>query len=45
MEHLLPILARLDLNGCNFGPTLTVREIRKYLPNARIDGQLAPFTL
>ena len=44
MGHLLPILARLNLTGCNFGPTLTVREIRKYMPNTRIDGQLAPFT-
>ncbi len=44
MEHLLPILAKLNLNGCNFGPTLSVRNIRKHLPKARIDGQLAPFT-
>lgn len=44
MGHLLPILGKLDLTGCNFGPTLTVREIRRYLPHARIDGQLAPFT-
>ncbi len=44
MGHLLPILARLELSGCNFGPTVTVREIRKHMPNTRIDGQLAPFT-
>ena len=44
MGHLLPILARLNLTGCNFGPTLTVREIRSYMPHTRIDGQLAPFT-
>ena len=44
MGHLLPILARLDLKGCNFGPTVTVREIRKHMPRTRIDGQLAPFT-
>lgn len=44
MGHLLPILARLNLTGCNFGPTLTVEEIRRYMPNTRIDGQLAPFT-
>lgn len=44
MGHLLPILARLNLTGCNFGPTLTVSEIRKYMPKTRIDGQLAPFT-
>lgn len=44
MAHLLPILGRLNLTGCNFGPTVTVAEIRKYMPNTRIDGQLAPFT-
>lgn len=44
MGHLLPILARLNLTGCNFGPTLTVREIRRHMPHTRIDGQLAPFT-
>ena len=44
MGHLLPLLADVKLTGCNFGPTLTVREIRKYMPETRIDGQLAPFT-
>lgn len=44
MKHLLPILSTLNLTGCNFGPTLTVSEIRKYMPKTRIDGQLAPFT-
>jgi uroporphyrinogen decarboxylase len=44
MGHLLPVLARLDFTGCNFGPTLTVREIRAHMPRTRIDGQLAPFT-
>ena len=44
MSHLLPILGRLNLTGCNFGPTVTVREIRQYMPRTRIDGQLAPFT-
>ncbi len=44
MAHLLPILGRLDLTGVNFGPTVMVDEIRRYLPNARIDGCLAPFT-
>ena len=43
MGHLLPILGRLDLNGVNFGPTVLIPEIRKYLPHARIDGCLAPF--
>ncbi len=44
MGHLLPILARLNLTGCNFGPTLTVEQIRSHMPRTRIDGQLAPFT-
>ncbi len=44
MAHLLPLLAELDLTGTNFGPTLTVSEIRQHCPNAVIDGQLAPFT-
>ncbi len=44
MGHLLPLLADFNLTGCNFGPTITVEEIRKYMPTTRIDGQLAPFT-
>jgi uroporphyrinogen decarboxylase len=44
MGHLLPILGRLNLTGCNFGPTVLVDEIRKYMPRTRIDGCLAPFT-
>jgi len=44
MAHLLPLLAELDLTGTNFGPTLTVAEIRQHCPHAVIDGQLAPFT-
>ena len=44
MGHLLPILGRLNLNGVNFGPTVLVPEIRKHLPNARIDGCIAPFS-
>jgi uroporphyrinogen decarboxylase len=44
MGHLLPIFRRLRLNGTNFGPTVSVAEIRAHLPNATIDGQLAPFT-
>ena len=41
MEHLL---ADFNLTGCNFGPTITVQEIRRLMPHTRIDGQLAPFT-
>lgn len=44
MGHLLPILSTLNLNHVNFGPTLTVSEIRERLPKSVIAGQLAPFT-
>ena len=44
MAHLLPALGRLKLTWTNFGPTLTVKEIREHLPGAVIRGQLAPFT-
>ncbi|MFP4441685.1 MAG: uroporphyrinogen decarboxylase family protein [Spirochaetia bacterium] len=44
MAHLLPALAKVRLNGTNFGPTVTVSDIRDYLPEAVIAGQLAPFT-
>lgn len=44
MGHIIPLLADFSLTGCNFGPTVTVQEIRKYMPKTRIDGQLAPFT-
>jgi len=45
MSHIVPILGRLGLTGTNFGPTVTVSEIREHLPRAVIYGQLAPFTL
>ena len=44
MGHLLPLLATLNLSGCNFGPTVSVTDIRKHMPRTRIDGQIAPFT-
>ncbi|MCL2815605.1 MAG: hypothetical protein FWD23_13470, partial [Oscillospiraceae bacterium] len=44
MEHLLPVLSRFDFHGVNFGPSVTIDKIRKYMPNTRIDGCLAPFT-
>jgi len=44
MAHLLPVLARLDLTWVNFGPALSVAEIRRHMPRAVIHGQLAPFT-
>lgn len=42
MAHILPVLGRLNLTACNFGPTVLVDEIRKYMPKTRIDGCLAP---
>ena len=44
MGHLLPVLGSLNMNRANFGPTVTVSEIREHMPRAVIDGQLAPFT-
>lgn len=44
MAHLLPVLAKCGLTAVNFGPTLTVTEIREHMPKTVIDGQLAPFT-
>lgn len=44
MGHLLPVLSRLNLTGCNFGPNILVNDIRKHMPKTRIDGCLAPFT-
>ena len=44
MGHLLPLLSRLSFSAVNFGPTLTVTEIREHMPKTLIDGQLAPFT-
>ncbi len=44
MGHLLPFFEKLNMTGVNFGPTLTVSEIRRHCPKAVIQGQLAPFT-
>ncbi|HEX2951540.1 MAG TPA: uroporphyrinogen decarboxylase family protein [Armatimonadota bacterium] len=44
MGHLLPILGTLHFSGVNFGPKVTVQEIREHMPRTVIDGQLAPFT-
>lgn len=44
MEHLLPVLGTLNFTGVNFGPTVTIDKIRKYMPKTRIDGCIAPFT-
>jgi uroporphyrinogen decarboxylase len=44
MAQHLPALGRLGMTSVNFGPNLTVTEIREHLPKAVICGQLAPFT-
>ena len=44
MSHLLPFFEKLGMTGVNFGPTLTISEIRRFCPKAVIHGQLAPFT-
>ena len=44
MSHIVPVLGRLNLTGTNFGPTVTVQEIRRHMPKAVVQGQLAPFT-
>ena len=44
MAQHLPALGRLGLNAVNFGPNLTIAQIREHLPRAVISGQLAPFT-
>jgi uroporphyrinogen decarboxylase len=45
MAQHLETLGELGLTGCNFGPNLTVAQIREKIPGARIDGQIAPYTL
>lgn len=45
MGHLLPVLAELNFTGVNFGPTVMFEDIRRYMPNACVNGCLAPFTL
>lgn len=45
MGHLLPALAEFRLSAVNFGPTLSVRDIRAHMPDTVIEGQIAPFTL
>ncbi len=44
MGHLLPFFGKLRMTGVNFGPTLSVAQIRRHCPTAVIHGQLAPFT-
>jgi uroporphyrinogen decarboxylase len=44
MGHLLPVLGRLNLTACNFGPTVLVEDIREHMPHTIVKGCLAPFT-
>ncbi|MFC1718390.1 hypothetical protein ACFL6S_32340 [Candidatus Poribacteria bacterium] len=44
MAHIIPVLSRCNLTGVNFGPGVMVDHIREYMPNAVINGCLAPFT-
>jgi len=44
MAQHLPALRKLGMTTVNFGPNLTVSQIRGHLPKAVICGQLAPFT-
>lgn len=45
MEHLLGELASTGMTRVNFGPTVSVKAIRQAMPNAVIEGRIAPFTL
>jgi len=44
MGHIVPVLARCDLTGVNFGPNVMVGDIRPHMPRAVVHGCLAPFT-
>ncbi|HGJ66714.1 TPA: hypothetical protein ENS27_15235 [bacterium] len=44
MAHIVPVLAKCNLTGVNFGPPVMYDHIRKYMPNAVVYGVLAPFT-
>jgi uroporphyrinogen decarboxylase len=45
MAHLIPILARFNLTGVNFGPNVLVDMIRPRMPKTRIDGCIAPLAI
>ncbi len=45
MGHLVPVLARLDLTGCNFGPKVSFDHIRRHMPRTRVDGVLDPMAM
>lgn len=45
MAHLLPILGKLNFTQVNFGPTVLLDQIRKYMPDTCVEGCLSPMTL
>lgn len=45
MGHLMGILYDLGVNNVNLGPSINIKEIRKTMPKAIIQGQIAPFIL
>lgn len=45
MAHLIPVLSRLNLTAVQFGPTVLLDQIRKHMPDTRVDGCLDPLTL
>jgi uroporphyrinogen decarboxylase len=45
MGHLLPVLSKLDFTAVQFGPNVLLDQIRKYMPNTRVDGCLHPMAL
>lgn len=45
MGHLLPVLGRLHFDAVQFGPTVLLDQIRRYMPRTRVDGCLDPMTL
>lgn len=44
MGHLLTLLAETGMNRVNFGPNVRFAQIRAAMPNAIVEGTLAPFT-
>lgn len=45
MGHLMGILHDLGVNAVNLGPAIDIKDIRKAMPEALIEGHTPPFTL
>lgn len=45
MGHLMKILFDIGVNEVNFGPNIDIKDIRKAMPTALINGNIPPFTL